>query len=272
MSYSAIGLLMTHKLLRVAAGVVVHGDQVLLVRRYAADVPEYDGKWELPAGKIEALENITQAAIREIREETGYDAVPIRTLPIDYQADLALTTPPLAVEVSCILCSLRANTSHGDPPDPPSRGTHQMRWASFEDIPYDHTIVGSREFLVWTANELGYPIPRGASIYRISLESVDIAANRMRFYDITLNYDPTMSEKPFRLELRNGRIYGISRPTVHCFSTMAEALQEARHRVRLRQKHGYTLTSLESTHPLKSWILSLGLTPEEPSYPTLFTP
>lgn len=263
---------MTRKLLRVAAGVVVHGDQALLVRRHAADVPEYDDKWELPAGKIEPLETITQAAIREIREETGYDAVPIRILPIDYQADLALTTPPLAVEVNCILCSLRADSHHGDPPEPPSQGTHQMRWASFEDIPYDHTIVGSREFLVWTANELGYPIPPEASIYRISLESVDVAANRMRFYDITLKYDPTTSEKPFRLELRTGRIYGSSRPTIHCFSTMAEALQEARRRVRLRQRHGYTVTSLESTHPLRSWIVSLGLTPEAASYPTLFTP
>ena len=262
---------MTRKLLRVAAGVVVYGDQVLLVRRHSADIPEYDDKWELPAGKIEPLETETQAAIREIREETGYDAVPIRILPIDYQADLALTTPPLSVEVKCILCSLSADASSGDPPDPPRRGTHQMRWASFEQIPYDHTIVGSREFLAWTANELGYPIPQGASIYRISLESVDTAANRMRCYDITLRYDPTLSEEPFRLELRAGRILGSSRPTIHYFATMTEALEEVRYRVRLRRSHGYTLTSLESTHPLRSWILSLGLTPATASYPTLFT-
>jgi 8-oxo-dGTP pyrophosphatase MutT (NUDIX family) len=262
---------MTHKLLRVAAGVVVHGNQVLLVRRHATDVPEYDDKWELPAGKIESMETVTQAAIREIREETGYDAAPIRILPIDYQADLALTTPPLSVEVKCILCSLSADITSEDPPNPPRSGSHQMRWASFERIPYDHTIVGSREFLVWTANELGYPIPQGASIYRISLESVDVATNRMRSYDITLKYDPTISETPFRLELRTGRILGSSRPTVYFFPTMTEALQEARHRVRLRRRHGYTVTSLESTHPLRSWILSLGLTPVTASYPTLFT-
>ena len=262
---------MTRKLLRVAAGVVVYGNQVLLVRRHASDVPEYDDKWELPAGKIESMETVTEAAIREIREETGYDATPIRALPIDYQADLALTTPPLSVEVECILCHLSADVTSENPPDPPRSGTHQMRWASFEQIPYDLTIVGSREFLVWTANELGYPIPQGASIYRISLESVDIAANRLRSYDITLKYDPTIIEKPFRLELRTGRILGASRPTICCFPTMTEALQEARKRVRLRKSHGYRVTSLEGTHPLRSWILSLGLTQETTSYPALFT-
>lgn len=261
---------MNRKLLRVAAGVVVHGNQVLLVRRHAADIPEYDGKWELPAGKIESPETVTQAAIREIREETGYDATPIRVLPIDYQANLALTIPPLSVEVNCILCSLSADITSGDPPDPSGCGTHQMRWASFEEIPYDHTIVGSREFLVWTANELGYPIPQEASIYRISLEWVDIAANRMRSCDITLKYDPTSSEKPFHLELRAGRIFGSSRLTILSFSTMTEALQETRRRVSRRKSQGYTVTSLESTHPLRSWILSLGLIPVQAHCPTLF--
>jgi 8-oxo-dGTP diphosphatase len=56
---------------KVAAVVFVeHRDQVLLVRR--AMNPER-GKWALPAGYIDHGEDPRQAAIREVREETGLE-------------------------------------------------------------------------------------------------------------------------------------------------------------------------------------------------------
>ncbi|MFQ5552647.1 MAG: NUDIX domain-containing protein, partial [Thermoplasmata archaeon] len=56
------------------AGVVFRGEKVLLVRR---KVPPYEGSWSLPGGAIELGETLTQAVVREVREETGLDVDPI---------------------------------------------------------------------------------------------------------------------------------------------------------------------------------------------------
>jgi 8-oxo-dGTP diphosphatase len=52
-------------LIRAAGGVVVRDDQVIVVHR-----PRYDD-WTLPKGKVEAGETPTDAAVREVLEETG---------------------------------------------------------------------------------------------------------------------------------------------------------------------------------------------------------
>ena len=52
-----------------AAGVVcLRGENVLLIRRGA---PPRAGEWSLPGGRIEWGERATDAALRELKEETG---------------------------------------------------------------------------------------------------------------------------------------------------------------------------------------------------------
>ena len=54
------------------AGVVcLRGDEVLLVRRGR---PPKQGEWSLPGGRIEPGEQAVEAALRELREETGVEA------------------------------------------------------------------------------------------------------------------------------------------------------------------------------------------------------
>ena len=55
-----------------AVGVVcLRGDEVLLIRR---GTPPRLGEWSLPGGRIEPGEKAIDAALRELREETGVEA------------------------------------------------------------------------------------------------------------------------------------------------------------------------------------------------------
>ena len=46
-------------------------DEVLLIRR---GKPPREGEWSLPGGRIERGEGVREAALRELREETGVEA------------------------------------------------------------------------------------------------------------------------------------------------------------------------------------------------------
>ena len=51
--------------------VCLRGDEVLLIRRGR---PPRQGEWSLPGGRIEPGERAMDAALRELREETGVEA------------------------------------------------------------------------------------------------------------------------------------------------------------------------------------------------------
>lgn len=51
--------------------VCLRGDSVLLIRR---GTPPRQGEWSLPGGRIEPGERAVDAALRELREETGVEA------------------------------------------------------------------------------------------------------------------------------------------------------------------------------------------------------
>lgn len=55
----------------VALAVLRRGDAVLLQRRARAP---FAGQWELPGGKVRGGEAPRDAAVREVREELGFDA------------------------------------------------------------------------------------------------------------------------------------------------------------------------------------------------------
>jgi 8-oxo-dGTP diphosphatase len=60
---------------RAAGGVLVRDGRVALVHR-----PKYDD-WSLPKGKLEPGESSEDAAVREVREETGIEAALREELP-----------------------------------------------------------------------------------------------------------------------------------------------------------------------------------------------
>ena len=73
------------KQIEVVAAVIVKDGSILVTQR---GYGEFKGKWEFPGGKVEMGENLEQAIIREIKEETNADinvTEYINTIEYDYE-------------------------------------------------------------------------------------------------------------------------------------------------------------------------------------------
>ncbi|HPL29850.1 MAG TPA: NUDIX domain-containing protein, partial [Anaerolineae bacterium] len=71
--------------LKVGAGVLIERDGCLLLLRRAH--PPFAGRWNLPAGYVEANESPRQAAVREAHEETGIEVEIVGLADVYYFAD-----------------------------------------------------------------------------------------------------------------------------------------------------------------------------------------
>ena len=60
-------------------GVVVHRNRVLLIRRGGEPLK---GEWSIPGGLLEVGEELSQAARRELKEETGIDVEPLEIVEV----------------------------------------------------------------------------------------------------------------------------------------------------------------------------------------------
>lgn len=74
------------KRVHVAVGIIFNAaEQILLAKR--PDHLHQGGKWEFPGGKVESGETVTQALIRELKEEVALDVAssqPFMALSYDY--------------------------------------------------------------------------------------------------------------------------------------------------------------------------------------------
>ena len=66
--------------MKVIAGCVVEKNNKILMVQEGLDFCY--GQWNYPAGHVDEFENITEAAIREVKEETGLDVKLKGVLPI----------------------------------------------------------------------------------------------------------------------------------------------------------------------------------------------
>lgn len=108
-------------MIEVAAGVVSDAEgRVLLLQRLPGK--HLAGKWEFPGGKLEPGETVTQALIRELREELGIEVLasaPLISIPWRYP------------EKSVRLHALQVTQWHGEPR---AREGHPLRWTHVWDM------------------------------------------------------------------------------------------------------------------------------------------
>ena len=63
---------MNNKPIRIAGCLIEHDKKFLLVQEAK---PAVYGKWNTPAGHVDEGETLEEAALRETKEETGYDVM-----------------------------------------------------------------------------------------------------------------------------------------------------------------------------------------------------
>jgi 8-oxo-dGTP pyrophosphatase MutT (NUDIX family) len=102
-------------------------DQVLLFHTHDPTYPDVGSWWELPGGGIEAGETYLEAALRELREETGIEAEAARVGPPTWQRQAtfryrgerrlqheAVATVRLAAEAPSVSGALRVGYENED--------------------------------------------------------------------------------------------------------------------------------------------------------------
>lgn len=115
------------------------GREVLLSMRHAPGIKGLDGKWELPGGKIEFGETPDRALVREIQEELGFKIIPQRLLP--YLHTNVWEYPHVSTHV--VLAGYECELAEAEIP---LLGDN-ARWCKPEDIDFDSTLPGTREFI-----------------------------------------------------------------------------------------------------------------------------
>jgi 8-oxo-dGTP pyrophosphatase MutT (NUDIX family) len=109
-------------------------DNVLLVLK---DKPEWQkGKLNLPGGKVEDDESPLKAAVRELKEETGYDSIlPVRSMGIVQDG------------TSMIHC-VKAVIMDNDAPSPREEETQEVLWTPWYKAEQDSRLIPNLRVII----------------------------------------------------------------------------------------------------------------------------
>lgn len=125
---------MTRRVELAVGAVVLHHDHVLLVRR---STPPEAGRWSFPGGRVEPGERMADAAVREVREETGLDVEIDR--PLDWVERIGPDHHFVIVDFAATVPERQEPTPGDDAAD--------ARWVNLEEISSLALVDGLLDFL-----------------------------------------------------------------------------------------------------------------------------
>lgn len=127
-----------------ACGILRRGSEFFIQQRLPDDI--WGGLWEFPGGRLEEGETPEQAAVREIREETGWQVnglVPLTTVIHHYTR--------YRVTLHGFLCSLPRSST-----EPVLTAASQYAWVSLAQLP-DYPFPAGHRQLVTTLRMTSFP-------------------------------------------------------------------------------------------------------------------
>ncbi len=133
--------------LKAASMVVLHDSAVLIVKR---GKPPARGLWSIPGGRIEPGENPSQAALREVTEETGIEAAILGRLGLHTpKATDPKTGKSILIEV--FYGALAAGPIKPRPNPVASDDAHAAKWVEISQLENYHLTDGTHQFILAAA-------------------------------------------------------------------------------------------------------------------------
>lgn len=129
----------------IVKALIVDKGKVLFVRRNRPWHKEAHGKWEFAGGKIEFSEKPIDTAVREAKEETGYDVKVISLLPDVLSATWDYGDRLSQQILICYICK-----KVGGSPELKDHGVSELKWVDLNspDVPIkEDCLSGTIEFL-----------------------------------------------------------------------------------------------------------------------------
>lgn len=135
----------------VVVGVILNEDGcVLLQKRIDPHIPDADGKWELPGGRVEFGEDPMQAIVREIKEETACETAVIRLLPSIQSRIWRLQN---GTERHVIVCCYALKFVKGIP-IPLDKKVSEIRWFAKQEIEKLDVLPGTMDCISMTLDSI----------------------------------------------------------------------------------------------------------------------
>jgi 8-oxo-dGTP diphosphatase len=132
--------------LAVSAAIVLHG-KVLIVRRGRAPAKDI---FTLPGGAVEIGENIYDAVVREVREETALDIVPIE---LAGYSEVILRDDDGRVERHFVVLCFAARLLSGTPM--PNEEIAEMLWVAPDELRGLRTTEGLEQIIASAFEKIG---------------------------------------------------------------------------------------------------------------------